>query len=50
MYTQGYWLRLLGGQVLRLAVLALFLLTPRKLLKQVDDKNRAMHPDLVWSR
>jgi hypothetical protein len=48
MSTQGYWLRVLGGQALRLAILALFLLTPRKLLGQVDEKRRAMKPDLVW--
>ena len=26
----------------------LFLLTPRAVLKQVGEKNRTFHPDLVW--
>jgi uncharacterized OB-fold protein len=47
-YDTGYWTDLLISFGMRLLVLSLFLITLRGLLKQVDPRNRAFSPDLVW--
>jgi hypothetical protein len=48
MYDRAYWTRQLIYFLVRVLIIALFLLTPRALLKQVSEKNRTLRPDLVW--
>ena len=46
MYDRAYWTRQLIYFLVRVLIIALFLLTPRALLRQVSDKNRTY--DRIW--
>jgi hypothetical protein len=48
MTEQAYWTRQLIYQLVKMGIIALFLLTPRALLKKIDEKNRTLNPELVW--
>jgi hypothetical protein len=48
MTDRAYWITQLIRFVVRTLIVAVFLLTPRALLIQVDEKNRHLRPDLVW--
>jgi hypothetical protein len=44
----AYWRNELIGYSIRTLILFLFLLTPRAVLTQVQEKNRTLRPNLVW--
>lgn len=45
---QGFWTGQLVSFLIRTVILFFFLSSLRGLLRQVQEKNRAMRPDLVW--
>ena len=48
MSEKAYLTRELIYQLVKMGIIALFLLTPRALLKKIDEKYRTLNPESVW--